>query len=87
MDHREQRTDTAAPTRSSPSIEPAKRYSEREAAEILGVSRATLYELRKRGEIQYMPWLRRSIRYPGKYLISYIDRCERAGRAKMGTAS
>lgn len=58
-------------------IEPQRRYTEKEAAELLGVSRTTIYTLRKDGELRFMPFLKRSVRYKGSHLLEYLGKCER----------
>lgn len=57
-------------------IDSEARYTEREASELLGVSRVTLWKMRRDGEIEFMPWLKRSIRYRGAHLLAYIARAE-----------
>jgi len=55
-------------------------YTPTEAADLLGVSRSTLYELLRAGEIASVR-IGRSRRVPATALIAYVDRlAEYAGR-------
>jgi excisionase family DNA binding protein len=52
-------------------VNPLRMYSEREAAQVLGVSRDYLKRMARNGEIQYVSWgLQR--RYPHFYLEEWL---------------
>jgi predicted site-specific integrase-resolvase len=51
-----------------------KLYSEREAADYFGWSVFTMREIRKRGEIQYLIFQDKTIRYTLKQLEAYKNR-------------
>ena len=59
-----------------------RRYSEKEAASLLGVSPATLQRIRFRGDIAYLHISERTIQYFGKHLVGYIFQNEKSPTEK-----
>jgi excisionase family DNA binding protein len=64
-------------------ISPNDLYSEKQAAQLLGISRVSLWRLREAGEIQIVPILGRMVRFRGRQLLAFIERAEKNARRTM----
>lgn len=70
-------------------IQPNSLYTVDEACALLRISRATLSRLRHDRELASMRLRRdgRAVRFRGKQILDYLDRCERSGRISRARSS
>ena len=64
-------------------VKPDDLYDVKTAAQLLGISRTTLWTLRRTGQIQSVPILGQMVRFRGRHLLAFIERCEKNARRTM----